>query len=201
MFTVTRFCISLCICFFTFSTSQPLKTPLYIPLVFFIILTKASTHGWAHWWCNMSAPPFLPPSSLSLSLSLSVSLLLPPLRWNLKAKSGGCWEMNFRKRFHSFHNTVSLSPLTANLTSDSRFHYFKLTDGCLWSIKFHVFFFQARFYPFLKTTDDLIMWQYFDCEMTWCLRAKWKELYDIIYSILHKHWIEIHCEMYSYACG
>lgn len=157
MFTVTRFCISLCICFFRFSTSQPLKTPLYIRLVFFIILSKASTHGWAHWWCNMSAPPFLPPSSLPLS----VSLLLPPLRWNLKAKSGGCWEMNFRKRFHSFHNTVSLSPLTANLTSDSWFHSYKF-NWWMFVVKvpFSVFFFQARFYLFLKTTDDLITWQY-----------------------------------------
>lgn len=41
--------------------------------------------------------------------------LSPPLpRWNLKAKSGDCWEMNFRKRCHSFHNnfTLRLSLLT-----------------------------------------------------------------------------------------
>lgn len=112
-FTVTRFCNSLCISCFTSSTIHPFGL--------FIILLEVSAHGWAHWWCNMFAPPCLPPSPLSV--------LLPPLRWNLKAKSGGCWEMNFRKRFQSFHNTVSLSPFTVslcssektNLTSDSWF--------------------------------------------------------------------------------
>ena len=41
-----------------------------------------------------------------------LSVLLLPLRWNLMAKSGDCWEMNFRKRFHSFLNTVTPLPLT-----------------------------------------------------------------------------------------
>lgn len=48
---------------------------------------------------NTAVVTCLPPPFLSVS---------PPLlRWNLKAKSGGCWEMNFRKRFHSFHNSFN----------------------------------------------------------------------------------------------
>lgn len=110
--TVTRFYISLCISCLTSSTDWPQKhsakgTTIH-PFGPFIIPLQVSTHGWAHWWFNMSAPPCLPPSPLSV--------FLPPLRWNLKAKSGGCWEMNFRKRFHSFHNTVSPSPLTVSFT-------------------------------------------------------------------------------------
>lgn len=65
--------------------------------VFCFILPEVSTRGWVLVMWLVFLPP-LP----------SVSLL--PLRWNLMAKSGDCWEMNFRKRFHSFHNTVTLSP-------------------------------------------------------------------------------------------
>lgn len=39
-----------------------------------------------------------------------------PPRWNLMAKSGDCWEMNFRKRCHSFHNNFTLLPHTVYLT-------------------------------------------------------------------------------------
>ena len=52
-----------------------------------------------HWWCNTSLPPYvsLPPP-------------LSPLRWNLMGKSGGSWEMSFRKRFSACSNPLSLSP-------------------------------------------------------------------------------------------
>lgn len=147
--TVTRFYISLCISCLTSSTDWPQKhsakgTTIH-PFGPFIIPLQVSTHGWAHWWFNMSAPPCLPPSPLSV--------FLPPLRWNLKAKSGGCWEMNFRKRFHSFHNTVSPSPLTVSLP-------FLLV--------------QALSHLISKSKDNIhyVVTQYICCEMMQCLRPK-----------------------------
>lgn len=129
--TVTRVCTSLCISFLTSSTDWPEKKRSAMgttshPFGAFIILLEVSTSGWGHWWCNCL--PFL------VCLPPPLSVLLPPLRWNLKAKSGGCWEMNFRKRFHSSTTLAALclSPVLSaktNLVSDSWVQSYKLTTA------------------------------------------------------------------------
>lgn len=53
-------------------------------------------------WVDSGDVNFLSPSPLSVSP--------PPPRWNLKAKSGDCWEMNFRKRCHSLASRCLPNP-------------------------------------------------------------------------------------------